>query len=232
MLLRISTLALYRCVAVCSLACILVAAPAQAAPDPILVKKAKVHVEQARLAYNLGKFDEALRGYEAAYRLVPMPGLLFNLGQCHRHAGNHERAIFFFDGYLREASPEAGQRTLVLDLKKESEAKLAAAQKAAAVVRVAPAPAAPPAPPVAVVPPAAAVPAPPPAAPAVPPQPALLEASAEPTVESSDGIHTKWWFWTLVGVGVAAAGTGTALALSGGSQEDLPSGSLGTVDWR
>ncbi len=224
MLLRMPALVLCRCLAVCSLACLLLSAPAHAAPDPILVKKARVHVEQARLAYNLGKFDEALRGYEAAYRLVPMPGLLFNLGQCHRHAGNHERAIFFFDGYLREASPEAGQRALVLDLKKESEAKLAAAPKAPAVVAVAPPPAAPPAPPVAVVPP--------PPAPVVPPPPALVEASAEPTVETSEGIHTKWWFWTLIGVGVAAAGTGTALALSGGSQEDLPSGSLGTVDWR
>lgn len=217
-----------RLVALCSLACTLaltVPAVAQPSPaNPVLMQKARAHVDVARLAYNLGKFDEALRAYEAAYRLVPMPGLLFNLGQCHRHAGNHQRAAFFFDGYLREASPGPEQRAMVMDLKKESEAKLAAAAKA-------PPPATPPPipPPVVVstpVPPALV------AATAPPPKPKLVVQTPKPTPEPSEGLHTKWWFWTLVGVGVAAAGTGTAMALAGGSQADLPSGSLGTVDWR
>lgn len=216
-----------RSLIVASLLC-LVGAHARAADyDPVLKKKARAHVDVARNAYNLGQFDEAVRAYEAAYRLVPMPSLLFNIGQCHRQAGNHERAIFFFDGYLREASPGPQQRAMVEDLVRECERELAQqetreAERRAAEAQAPPAPS--PAPLPTVVPPP-------------PPGPDAVAVSGEVPVEdpeASVGLHERWWFWVIVGVGVAAAGTGAALALTqgGGEEQPLPSGSLGTVDWR
>ena len=78
----------------------------------------------------------------------------------------------------------------------------------------------------------------PPAGCAVPPpapevDPTAITGTVPPAPEASeDGLHEKWWFWVIVGVGAAAAGTGAAIALSGKGEGELPSGSLGTVDWR
>jgi tetratricopeptide (TPR) repeat protein len=83
---------------------------------------------EGRTQYNLGNFQAALIRFKRAYELRPAPLLLFNLGQCYRHMRNHERAIFFFDGYLRE-DPTTSDRELVLGLIAE-EKKLLAAQRA------------------------------------------------------------------------------------------------------
>ncbi|MFC1611690.1 tol-pal system YbgF family protein [Myxococcota bacterium] len=64
---------------------------------------AKRLFEAGTVRYNLGQFDQALVEYSNAYELTPLPGFLFNIGQCHRQLGNQGRAIFFFEGYLREA---------------------------------------------------------------------------------------------------------------------------------
>lgn len=68
-----------------------------------------------KVKYDVGEFDDALALFRRAYELKPAPLLLFNMGQCHRQLGNHERAIFFFDGFLREA-PEKADRSLVEEL--------------------------------------------------------------------------------------------------------------------
>lgn len=194
---------------------------------PELVKKAKAHVDVARHAYNLGKFDEALRAYEAAYRLVPRPSLLFNIGQCHRHAQRYREAVFFYDGFLREGDPSPEQREMVDKLREESLAALEADEQRSA---------APPAPEVTPREVPALAPPPPPA----PPQTAVpapevpsttLTTTPAPVVEAEEGVLDQWWFWVIVGVGVAAAGTGAAIALQPGAAA-LPSGSAGTVDWR
>jgi len=55
--------------------------------------------EQAEAKFNVGRFDEALVDYQAAYDAEPLPAFLFNIGQCHRNLGNYERAQFFFRRY-------------------------------------------------------------------------------------------------------------------------------------
>lgn len=80
----------------------------------------------ARVAYDAGLFDEALAGFQAAYTRAPLPGFLFNLGQCERQLGRHDRAIFFFERYLEER-PDAANRPLVEELLAESRSYLAAA---------------------------------------------------------------------------------------------------------
>src|SRR5262245_42007516 len=85
--------------------------------------RAKAFVEEGALAYQLGRFTEALAAYEKAYEAERLPALLFNIGQCHKMLGDHERAIFFFEGFLRER-PEAKSRPLVETLIAESKREL------------------------------------------------------------------------------------------------------------
>jgi len=46
--------------------------------------EAKLLFKRAQLAYKLGKFENALGEYSKAYEMLPLPGFLFNIGQCHR----------------------------------------------------------------------------------------------------------------------------------------------------
>lgn len=80
----------------------------------------------AKVAYDAGKFEEALAGFQAAYTHAPLPGFLFNLGQCERQLGHYDRAIFFFERYLEE-KPFSENRALVEELLAESRSRLAAA---------------------------------------------------------------------------------------------------------
>src|SRR5687767_5177019 len=59
----------------------------------------------AQKAYDLGRFEEALKGFSDAYALKDLPGFLFNIAQCHRNLGNYERAKFFYHRYL-DLSPK------------------------------------------------------------------------------------------------------------------------------
>jgi tetratricopeptide (TPR) repeat protein len=54
-------------------------------------------------AFDLGQFDEAIKYFEAAYKLKTQPALLYNLGQAHRMAGHLEKALRFYQTYLAKA---------------------------------------------------------------------------------------------------------------------------------
>jgi hypothetical protein len=58
---------------------------------------------------NLNEFTEALVDFKEAYRLLPDPVLLYNLGQCERQLGRLEEAIRFYRSFLRE-QPKAPNR--------------------------------------------------------------------------------------------------------------------------
>src|SRR5436190_11920126 len=92
--------ALPRIVAALLAVAVAVAAPAAAHAQDREARAARAHFQRAEKAFNLGKFDEALKGYEAAYEAKPLSGLLFNIAQCHRNLANPERAIFFYQRYL------------------------------------------------------------------------------------------------------------------------------------
>ena len=79
------------------------------------LEQAKALTGRATIEYNIGHFEQALELYTKAYEALPTPALLFDLGQCHRMLGKPERAIFFFQGYLR-AKPDAPNRALVEQL--------------------------------------------------------------------------------------------------------------------
>jgi len=79
--------------------------------DRALVRAKKLHAEGQKL-FDLGKFGPALAKFEAAYESKPIPGLLFNIGQCHRNLGDYDAAIFSFRKYLK-LLPEADNREAV-----------------------------------------------------------------------------------------------------------------------
>lgn len=88
--------------------------PAAAADRP-----GRALFEQAETKFNLGRFDEALADYQAAYEVEPLPAFLFNIAQCYRNMGNYERAQFFFHRYValdpRSPNRPAAER-LILEM--------------------------------------------------------------------------------------------------------------------
>src|SRR5262245_38147581 len=91
-------------------------------PDP--KEAARAIVQKADRLYKLASYQEALEQYSSAYELYPAPGLLFNIGQCHRNLGNYERAVYFFEAYLKE-EPKGAGASMAKQLLKESRASLA-----------------------------------------------------------------------------------------------------------
>jgi tetratricopeptide (TPR) repeat protein len=185
---------------------------------------AKAAVDRAQLDYTLGRFQEALDGYSHAYELFEAPALLFNIGQCHRNLGNHERAIFFFEGYLRaETKPNREKRGLAADLFAESKAELAR-QRADDDARIARERAASARPPARTPSRTLALAPDPAAAPAV-----SLEANATPPPRASGG-HGGWLWGAAVAVAIAVAAGAAAYYVTGDPKLVPPAGSVGTLD--
>jgi tetratricopeptide (TPR) repeat protein len=181
----------------------------------------KLYDEGKRL-YNVGKFDDAVVAFEKAYDLYRAPEFLFNIGQCYRNLRNFEKSIFVFESYLRE-KPSTDKRALVEELiaemklevqrqrekqqQDEQDAQVLAKKQREAQLEV-----------------------------LERQKQADLERiererQQRALVEEPGGkpVYKKWWFWTIAGgVAVAAVG-GIVLASSG---DELPSGSLGTIDGR
>jgi tetratricopeptide (TPR) repeat protein len=217
----------------CASALLLALVTPAGATGPTKRQQAKAAVEKGETAYKLGRFEEALEEYSHAYELFPAPALLFNLGQCHKQLKNYERAIFFFEGYLRDEQRPTNRR-LAEDLVAESRAELAKQEASTA-------PPVPPAPPSAVPPEAGAERA------AVASAPPMLQApaaaktervliSAPPSARQRDTSPTsvqptRWWLWAAITAGVLAAGA-VAYYETGAPRTVVPEGTLGTIDRR
>jgi hypothetical protein len=65
--------------------------------------EAKAHVEAARKAFSVRKFDVALQEFQAAQRLKPAPVLWFNIGKCYEKLNETPSALRAFRTYLHEA---------------------------------------------------------------------------------------------------------------------------------
>ncbi|MCY1074194.1 tetratricopeptide repeat protein [Archangium lansingense] len=83
--------------------------------------QARAKFSEGNLAYDLGEFQKALDAYSEAYRLMPLPGFLFNIAQCHRQLGRPERAGFFYRRYLTLSKEEPSNAALVKELIAEVE---------------------------------------------------------------------------------------------------------------
>ena len=167
--------------------------------------------------YNLGHFEEALAAYSEAYELYSAPQLLFNIGQCHRELGHHERVVFFFERFLEEL-PQAPNRAVVEELLVEARAHAtreraeAAEAERAERERLVEARA---------------------AAAREAERERLARATQTPDAAPAEPpVWEQWWLWTIVGVVVVGVALGVGLGIGLSPEPQLPMGSLGVVDGR
>ena len=85
------------------LLCCLRTAAAQAADDGD--GEARTHFEAAQAHFETGSYEDAIREFEAAYRLSKRAALLYNVYLCHERLGNLDAAIDHLARYL-ELDPE------------------------------------------------------------------------------------------------------------------------------
>ncbi len=167
----------------------------QLALTPPEAHQAEKLVHASMRDYDLGYFEQALREAEDAYRLNPLPQILFNIAQCHRALQHWEKAAFFYERFLTKL-PEAPNRKKVEDLLTEVQYK---AKAAALPAR----PAAPPPQPLVLPVPTATPAAPPPAAP--PAEERAPAAAVEPWAEKqAEPSHSHAAAYVLGSVAVAS----------------------------
>jgi hypothetical protein len=62
---------------------------------------AREHYQRGTKFYDIGRYDEAIREFEAAYEAKSDPAFIYNLAQAHRLAGHNQEALQLYRNYLR-----------------------------------------------------------------------------------------------------------------------------------
>jgi tetratricopeptide (TPR) repeat protein len=93
-------------------------------PPPDNKAAAKEHYIRGTSFYDLGRFDDAIREFEAAYHLKNDPAFLYNLAQSYRQANKPEQALHFYKTYLRYV-PKAPNKADIEDKIKALEQQVA-----------------------------------------------------------------------------------------------------------
>jgi hypothetical protein len=131
----------------------LVHAQAPVTSEPEKRSRAKEHFRKGKAFQDAGAYDQAIAEYQAAFDLMPLPELIFNLGQCHRLKGDKRAAVAAYNRYLEAAPAGRGApdaRGFVAELSRqiaEEDARAASAPAAATpTATTAPAPTPAPAP--------------------------------------------------------------------------------------
>jgi hypothetical protein len=149
------------------------------------VDEARRHYADGTKAYEIGAYDEAIREYGEAYRVIDDPALLFNLGQAHRLAGHPVEAMRQYRMYLIKV-PNASNRTDVEQRIHDLEQQIALSPKSQ--------------------------PAPPPAR--LGSGAVATTLTATPSAPRRP-LYRRWWLWTAGGGAVAVGlGVGLALGLT------------------
>jgi tetratricopeptide (TPR) repeat protein len=79
-----------------------------AAAEPDVEAQARAHFRAATTAHERGDYARAIDEYQAAYALLPLPELLFNLGQVTRLHGDIAAAADYYRRYLAQQPTGAG----------------------------------------------------------------------------------------------------------------------------
>lgn len=160
-------------------------------------RTAKRHFERGEKLFAVGQFSDALEEYKKAYEAKPLPGFLYNVGQCYRNLGDLDQAIFSYKKYL-QLMPEAKNREQVEKLIDELEQKKADADAAAQAAA------------------AAKQHETDDTTDAHGTTTTAISKRAPPPATASP-FYTKWWFWTGVVVIGAAGGVGIFEATHSGA---------------
>jgi tetratricopeptide (TPR) repeat protein len=178
--------------------------PARARADE--QQQARALFQRAEMSFHEGRFGEALRDYQAAYERKPLPGFLFNIGQCYRLVGLYEPARTYFKRFIAENPPPA-QRKLAeeviddLELLQSQQRHISGMAVGSSAIMVSKTT-------------AAGV-------------DLLMLPPPEHAIVESRPVYRRWWFWTLVG-GTVAGGVAVAVVAAGG--RGGPQGSLPAIN--
>lgn len=88
------------------------AASAPAAADVLVPEQAREASDRGRALYDAGDYTGAIAAYDEAYALAPRPGLLFDLAQAYRRAGNCDDAAYMYRRYLESDGLEPATRAI------------------------------------------------------------------------------------------------------------------------
>ncbi len=94
-------------IALLALALLSSAAPAAEPTDD--ASQAKAFFEKGMAHFQLEEYDAAIEKWEAGFRIRPVPEFLYNIAQAYRLSRRHDRALSFYQKYLR-MSPKAPNR--------------------------------------------------------------------------------------------------------------------------
>ncbi len=98
-----------------AIAAILAAAPVARADNALrperIPNKARELADKGRAYHQAGDYAAAVAAFKEAYVLAPSPGLLFNIAQSYRLAGNCDEAAWMYRRFL-DTNPIGAQRRL------------------------------------------------------------------------------------------------------------------------
>jgi tetratricopeptide (TPR) repeat protein len=187
---------------------------------------ARDHYKRGTTMFDLGRYLDAAKEYEAAFELKDDPVLLFNIAQAYRLGRSYPDAARSYRAYLRRL-PEAKNRDEVLARLREMQSL--ADQQARSEQK----------PPVGTAPLSDTKQEPAPETAPIrsvttsqPPAQALNQSAAtsprETPRRADRPVYKKWWLWTIVG-GVVAAGVVVGVTVAVLSNESTFNPSLGKV---
>ena len=93
----------------CVFALALLAAGSAARAQDSDTDKARQHYQKAQKAFDLGRWDDAIAEYEAAYSFRADPVFLYNMAQAYRRKGDAKHALDLYKNFLIK-SPDSPQR--------------------------------------------------------------------------------------------------------------------------
>jgi tetratricopeptide (TPR) repeat protein len=98
--------------------------PPKEADNAQLVEQAKAYFASGNEHYAAGRYEEAIRHFQAGYALVPRPNFLVNLGQSYRKVGDLVRAKEAYLAYVRALPQDSTLRDQALQVLAEIEVQL------------------------------------------------------------------------------------------------------------
>lgn len=182
---------------------------AVAAPPPsgsetsepgIDIEQAKAEYKLASDAYALGNYEEAIRHFEAAYKLSQEPALLFDLGQAYTRwydlsndLGHLEKARRMYENYVINLDATG------LDDEEKAHARADAQKRIAEVDR------------------------------RIADHEDRDQGPADTGKRDGKPVHKKAWFWVAIVGGLAVVGAGVATGVVLGTRRDAFEPELGTI---
>lgn len=205
--------------ALCVALCVLMAGAARAdAPDPVAAE-AQRHWTAGMAHFQLEEWDEAIKEWEAGFRLKPVPQFLYNIAQAYRQSKRYEKALSFYRKYLH-MEPDAPNRAEVDGHIRTLEKLVGEQQKATKTPPTEPLPgSAPTEKPAATPTPPANEPAAAQPATIAPAERAPARADLTATAPHHESVVHKAWFWGVVGGAVVVVAGAVVVGVLVGTRD-------------